>query len=131
MTEQVVPDIVSTWNLRRGSSTCVVRFHLECNIKAAFVEPTRDEVRTALMQILDESLGPDQMVSEIAGWSEGDVLADEELTRLRRWKAETLPLLDMLEQCHVALPVRDQALIGHSKVEAVYRFIFRHTQADD
>ena len=65
--ETIEDDIRATWTLRRGSGVGMTRFHLECAVDAEFVEPTRDEIRTALAQILDEALGPDPDL-ELAGW---------------------------------------------------------------
>lgn len=128
------PDIVPTWTLRRGSGIGKTRFHLACEITAEFVEPTRDEVRTALAQILDESLGPDEVI-EIAGWTDTPIEFDSavvegqfirltpELERLRAWKEEALPLLDILEECHNLLPAPYQAHLGRNKAIAVRNFL--------
>ena len=69
MAEELDDDIRATWTLQRGSGIAKTRFHLAAEVISEFVEPTRDEVRTALMQILDEALGPDPVELEIAGWT--------------------------------------------------------------
>lgn len=137
MTEELEPDIRHVWHLRRGSdSTKGPRFTLDCEVHGLFVEPTRDEVRTALAQILDEALGPDP--TEIAGWQSlegGEMIVGtwtdtpvgaDELEHLRRWKAEAIEILDMVEQCYDALPADAKAPLGHSKIQAVYDFIREH-----
>lgn len=143
MNDDDIPDIVPTWTLRRGSGIGKTRFHLACEITAEFVEPTRDEIRDALMQILDEALGPDladlaPYPEEVAGWhplhggeaiigvwGEDEITADDvhELGRLRAWKAEAMQLLDVLDQCHDHLPPPHQARLGESKADAVLAYI--------
>lgn len=46
-----------------------------------------------------------------------------ELIRLRRWKAEALPLLELLDRLHDEIPEQHQARLGHSKAEAVQRYL--------
>lgn len=48
---------------------------------------------------------------------------EPEVASLRRWKAEALPLLELLERCHDLLPPVARATLGHSKAEAVERFL--------
>lgn len=132
MADTDAPDITTTWTLRRGSaSERTPRFHLDVAIDAQFVDPTRDEVRTALLQALDESLGVntetvmsstafldiDEPFPNHARWTVG------ELEQLRAWKAEAVPLLNTFERCHEALPQRHQAPLGHSKADAVLEFL--------
>jgi hypothetical protein len=69
--ETIVDDLARSWNLRRGSATNQARFHLDISLDAEWVNPTRDEVRNALTQCLDEALGPEPDLTdepEIAGW---------------------------------------------------------------
>ena len=118
------PDIRSNWHLARGTGDA--RFVLDCAVTAEFVEPTRDEVRNTLMQILDEALGPDETTAdEIAGWDPSKPLMVPltELEHLRQWKAEAIPLLDILERCHEAIPPPHQARLGESKADAVLAYI--------
>jgi hypothetical protein len=61
-------DIRPTWELFRCNDGSFDRFRLKAAVTAQFVEPTRDEVRSALMQILDEALGPESTELEIGGW---------------------------------------------------------------
>ena len=42
---------------------------------------------------------------------------------LDRWKAEALPLLDLLDRCHDLLPLDARAPLGHSKADAVEAFL--------
>lgn len=49
-----------------------------------------------------------------------------ELQSLRRWKAEALPLLAALNECHELLPDDRKARLGHLKHEAVIAFIMEH-----
>jgi hypothetical protein len=143
MTEELEPDIRHVWRLRRGSdSNKGPRFTLDAEVHGLFVEPTRDEVRSALMQILDEALGPDP--TEIAGWGLGVTgtvemdLTDEggaylesisaaqpwaELEHLRRWKEEAMEILDVVDSCHDALPDGFKARLGESKVHAILGYI--------
>ena len=125
MSEELDDDISSTWNLRRSKDPLATRFHLAVEITATFVEPTRDEVRDALAQVLDEALGPEAL--EIAGWDDpgepDHFYPADELERLRSWKAEALPLLEILDACHELLDESARAPLGHSKAQAVYDFI--------
>lgn len=52
-------------------------------------------------------------------------IALDEIDRLRRWKAEALPLLALLDHCHELLPPDARAPLGHSKAEAVEKFLAR------
>lgn len=123
--EQHEPDIKNTWTLQRGTNLAKhVRFNLSVSVVSEFLEPTRDEVRSALMQILDEALGPDpsEISTEISGWY---TITDPtgEVERLRSWKAEAMEILEQVDRCHALLPPGYQAELGTSKVDAVFRYL--------
>lgn len=47
----------------------------------------------------------------------------DEIDQLRRWKAEALPLLAVLERCHDQLPAHWQARLGEQKADAVENYL--------
>lgn len=49
----------------------------------------------------------------------------DEIDALRRWKAEAIPLLELLERCHELLPPDARAGIGYSKADSVEKFLRR------
>lgn len=49
--------------------------------------------------------------------------SQRELENLRRWKAEALPLLELLDRCHDLLPPEHQAPLGRSKAKYVESYL--------
>jgi hypothetical protein len=95
MSEELEPDIKTAWSLQRGTDS-KARFSLSAVIHSPFLEPTRNEVRDALAQILDEALGPD----EIAGWAEmettSELLYSEEMDLTELTDDQRLEALEQL-----------------------------------
>lgn len=122
MADTDAPDITTNWSLRRGSSTeRTSRFNLDIVVDAMFIDPTRDEVRTALLQTLDEALGVNTDTRDIAGWVDSEILLVEQTTTEIALDDMTGDeLTDLLERLlEMPLPGKADIMRAHNYIRAV------------
>lgn len=125
MSDTDAPDITTNWSLRRGSSSeRTSRFHLDVVVDAQFIDPTRDEVRTALLQTLDEALGVNTDTAEvdgIDGWADNEILLVEETTtEIALDDMAGDELTDLLERLlEMTLPGKADIMRAHNYIRAV------------